>query len=396
MPRRLNVMHVVDLLALAGMEYGVIKLVNRLDRKLFRPTICCQQYQVENTVPLVDPDVRIFSLNRPEGRSLKLILKLARLLRREKVDIVHSHNWATLIYTVVAAKLARTPVVIHGEHGFETNHGMVDHARFSRWLAMCTTHVTTVSETLCHDLQARWMLPPERISAVPNGVDLDRFGSASNATDLRNELGIGAEDMVVMTIGGLRPVKDHATLIRGFAKANRRLPSSRLVIVGMDWRSLRAEMESLAAQLGIGEKVMFTDVRTDIPALLRTCDVYVNTSLFEGLSNTILEAMASGKPVIATDVGGNPELVQDDMTGFLIRAGDDSQLAGRLETILSDKLLRQRMGASGRRVTEERFSVARMVEDYSNMYLGYFSQTRRGKQSIAKLSDTATDKSREC
>ena len=395
MPSRLNVMHVVDLLALAGMEYGVIKLVNRLDRKLFRPTICCQQYQVENTVPLLDPDVRVFSLHRPEGRSLRLILKLARLLRREKVDIVHSHNWATLIYTVAAAKLARTPVVIHGEHGFETNHGMVDHARFSRWLARYTTHVTTVSETLCHDLQTRWMLPPERISAVPNGVDLDRFGPESNVPDLRQELGIGAEELIIMTIGGLRPVKDHATLIRGFAKAHRRLPPSHLVIVGMDWRSLRAELEGLAAQLGVGGKILFTDVRTDIPALLRTCDVYVNTSRFEGLSNTILEAMASGKPVIATAVGGNPELVQDGMTGFLIRPGDDTQLAGCLETILADKVLRQRMGASGRRVTEERFSVARMVEDYSSMYLRYFSQTRPGRQRAARISDAAADKSRE-
>jgi sugar transferase (PEP-CTERM/EpsH1 system associated) len=392
-PAPLRLMHVVDILAFGGMEYGVIRLVNRLDPDRFAPMICCLSFKTEEAGRRVDAHVPVFALGKAPGRDLGIIFKLAALLRRQRVDVVHSHNWRTFLYTWAAAALARVPVVIHGEHGREARDALPRRRRLlSRWLAYRVTRLATVSESISRELVEEWGVGPERITTIPNGVDLALFGEERDLSALRAELDLGAGDPVVMSIGRLRPVKDYPTLLRGFARARGKVPELKLLIVGADHGGgVPPELQRLVDELQIGGAVRFTGVRSDVPDLLALCDVYVNTSVYEGMSNTILEAMAARRPVIATAVGGSPALVRDQATGYLIPAGDDQALAARLEEVATRPDRCRAMGEAARRYVESAHSMSRMIRSYSDLYretLARRRSRRRSSREALKRSGT--------
>jgi sugar transferase (PEP-CTERM/EpsH1 system associated) len=351
------------------MEYGVIKLVNRLDPGRIQPIIVCLRHQTEEARQLLAGTIPVFELRKSPGRNWRLIVRLAALFRQQRVDIVHSHNWSTFLYSVAAARLAGVPAAIHGEHGKDDT--LPDRRRMlaSRFLARGVGRVCAVSRDLADEVARDWRVPRERVAWIPNGVDLDAFTSRDPIARIREDLGIEPANRVVMNTGGFRSIKDHPMLFRAFARVHRNNPDARLVMVGSgDARDPRAGLDRLAAELGIEGAVRFAGIRRDVPRLLRVCDVYVNSSRFEGMSNTILEAMAAGKPVVATAVGGNPELVAEGVSGFLVPAGEDEAMAARIEELLRDPSLRERMGAAGRARIETRHSMASMVRAYSDLY----------------------------
>ena len=373
--RPIRVMHVVNVLGLAGMEHGVIKLVNRLDSAQFTPMICCLSFQRDSTRPLLNERITVVELHRRSGRDLQTILSLATQLRQEKVDIVHSHNWQTFLYAAAATLLTQSAVLIHGEHGREGQSATPRQIFLSRYLAKLAVRVTTVSAELGKELVTRWKIPSELVSDIPNGVDLDIFGQSESVDSLRREFNFSPENQVILNIGGLRPVKDHPTLLRAFAQVSQKFPHVRLVLVGTDsGKGIRSQLETQVDQLGIRHAVHFAGSRYDIPQLLALCDVYVNSSRFEGMSNTILEAMASHRPVIATDVGGNPELVVPELTGALFSPGDDRTLAHLMGRLLQDPALVRKMGQEGRAKVERDHSITKMVQAYSTLYRGVFAR----------------------
>jgi len=367
--RLIRVMHVVALFGLAGMERGVINVINRLDPSRFSPMICSLTWQSDETRGLLPARIPVFELRKRRGFDWRLIWRLARLFRRESVDVVHSHNWATFLYTVLAARLARVPVIIHGEHGLEEQRTRPLRAALQRWLAGSVTQFTAVSTDLARALVRDWKLPQGRVTTIPNGVNLDDFGQRHDIDRLREAASFPREARIILNIGGIRPIKDHATLIRAFARVSAALPVSRLLLVGSDYgNGMKPALERLIDSLGLRGAVIFAGVRHDIPQLLALSHVYANTSLFEGMSNTILEAMAAGKPVVATAVGGNPELVQDGTTGFLVAPGDHEQLGERLTALLAEPALCARFGETGRRRAEQHHSLSSMVRRYADLY----------------------------
>ena len=358
------------------MEYGVIKLVNRLDATRFSSLICCLAFQTDVTRPLLDKRVSVHELRRQPGRDLRMIFRIASLIRKERVDIVHSHNWPTFFYATMAAYLTWVPI-IHGEHGRESRAVPRRRVLLGKWLAKSVNRIVAVSSHLACQLESLWSLRPGLITVIPNGVDVGRFGEEYVLDDILREFRWTNENRVVLNVGGLRPVKDHHTLVRAFARVYEKAPRARLLLVGSDHGSgIKEELQNLAADLGIRNAVHFAGVRRDIPQLQSLCSVYANTSLFEGMSNTVLEAMAAGNPVIATDVGGNPELVEDGMTGFLFPSGNDQQLAERLEQLLTNPHLAGEMGIAGRRKAEQKHSIFPMVRDYGGLYEGVFWRDR--------------------
>jgi sugar transferase (PEP-CTERM/EpsH1 system associated) len=365
----IRVMHVVNALSLAGMEHGVIKQVNRLDPTRFAPSICCLAFRREETLSVLDARVGVHELRKGAGRDLSLVPRLAALMRRERVEIVHSHNWQTFFYSVAAAALAAIPLRVHGHHGREAAAAPARQARLSRWLARRVSRLVAVSGNLGRELIEEWGVPAERVTVIPNGVDLDGFAHPGPVEEEREALGLAPEHRVIITVGGLRPVKDFPTLIRAFARVHAERRESRLVIVGGErGGGSQSELEALADSLGVRSAVIFPGVRQDIPRLLALADVYVNSSVFEGMSNTILEAMAASRPVVATDVGGNPELVRDGVTGYLVPRSDPGPLAARLVEVLSDPGLAKALGARGRALVESEHAMARMVTAYEDCY----------------------------
>ena len=367
-------MHVVGALALAGMEYGVIKVVNRLPERI-QSSICCLRHQEDATRAVLDPRVLVVELRRNTHRNYGLIGVLASLFRREQIDVVHSHNWLTYMYAVLGARLAGVPVVIHGEHGHDEASTPARRLWAKRAIKPCVTRFVAVSANIARELEQEWGVPPERIACIPNGVDLLTFGARLGGGGVRSELGLGPDDEVVLNVGGIRPVKDHPTLVRAFAHARAQRPRARLVLVGTDYdRGLRANLEALASELGVRNDIRFTGVRRDIPELHAASDVYVNSSTYEGMSNTILEAMATRRPVVATAVGGNVDLVREGVTGFLVPPGDWKQMGDRIAELLLDPARRSAMGDAARREVETRHEMASMVAAYASLYVECFER----------------------
>lgn len=369
---KIKVMHVLRSLIVAGMEHGVVKLVNGMDRARFEPSILCLVDASEAGRSLLREDVPVFELgDRPQGINVRLIRRLARTLREEGIDVVHSHNWGTFLYANLAARLAGRPVLVHGEHGRDTRDHESGWKRDLVWnvLKGSVGRFVAVSENIAQDMAVMMKVPREKIVWIPNGVDTTLFRTDLPRESIRRSLGFGPERRIAGTVGWLREVKDHETLIRAFFRVKESVPESVLMIIGKSPDASRiGRLRRMAAERGLEDTVLFLGERTDIPELLSAMDVYVNSSVYEGMSNTILEAMACGKPVVATRVGGNPMIVEDGTTGILVPPRDEASLADAVLAVFNDAGRAAGMGEAGRRRVESRHSMTRMIDMNQDLY----------------------------
>jgi sugar transferase (PEP-CTERM/EpsH1 system associated) len=361
-----RVMHVVYTLRTGGMEMGVVKLVNGLDPARVRSSICSTTPAGEIKA-LVDPSVPVFELSRRAGNDLRIVGALYRLFRRERPHVVHTHAWGTLLEGLVAARAAGVPVVVHGEHG------TLQLRAHQRWLQRmgwsAADRVLSVSSVLAERMAATTGFPAARITTIRNGVNLERFHAAAR-DGARAGLGLPQGARIVGTVGRLVPVKDQATLVDAVAELGRGGVTATLVIAGDGPE--RARLEARAAERGVDLRLL--GYRPDVDRVLAALDVFVLSSTSEGLSNTILEAMAAGRPVVATRVGGAEEMIADGVTGVLVPPSDASAMAGALRRVLTGG--GAEMGGAARRRVESEFTLAGMMERYEQMY----TEAARGKR----------------
>jgi sugar transferase (PEP-CTERM/EpsH1 system associated) len=318
-------------------------------------------------------DVAFISLHKPMGHGLKLYPALYRLFRDLRPSIVHTRNLAALEASV-PAWLARVPVRVHGEHGWDVSDpdGTSMKFRLMRKLYRpFVTHYIALSEHLLSYLTSRIGVSPDRATRICNGVDVTRFFPAREGRALLEGSPFNACDVcVVGTVGRLQAIKDQINLVRGFALLLGRSPDIaerfRLAIAGDG--GLRGEIEAEIARSGLANKIWLAGERRDVPEVMRSLDLFVLPSRAEGISNTILEAMASGLPVIATRVGGNAELVRDGVTGLLVPARDPAAIADALMKFAQDDNMVSTLGSAGRRRAEQEFSMEVMVQRYADLY----------------------------
>jgi sugar transferase (PEP-CTERM/EpsH1 system associated) len=360
----MRVVHVLQSLDVGGLENGVVNVVNGLHASFEQAVVC-----VRGAGPMaarLPPDVPVVALERPAADRWT-VLPLARALRALRPTVVHSRNWPA-IEAVPAARLARVPVVLHGEHGREAaDPDGLDRRRrrVRRLLSPLVDRFVTVSADLRRWLGRDVGIPERKLVTIVNGVDTERFAPGDGGAS-RLALGLAPGAPVVGTVGRLDLVKDHAGLLRAFARVRAAHPATVLVLAGDG--PCRAVLARLAGQLGLGAAVRFLGLRPDVPAVLRALDVFVLPSIAEGISNTLLEAMATGLPVVATRVGGNPELVEADVTGTLVRAGDPAALAAGILRYVEDPHLRELAGKAARQQAVARFDLAGMLARYRELY----------------------------
>jgi sugar transferase (PEP-CTERM/EpsH1 system associated) len=365
--RRPRVVHVIPSLRTGGLENIAARLVRHLDSRYEQAVITpYRSGPIAQTLPAGVTVIAMAERHPPDRWNA---FRMARLFRTLHPDVVHTRNW-TCIDAIMGARLARVPVVIHGEHGRDA----VDpegqnrtRRRIRRLLAPFVTQFVTVSRDL-----ARWLVqdvgvPSRKVRTICNGVDTDRFASGDRKA-ARQALCIPAGSAVVGTVGRLDPVKDQVGLIRAFARTAGAIPS--LLLIAGDG-PCRAELEAVARATGCQDRVRILGERGDIPTVLRALDVFVLPSLGEGISNAILEAMATALPVIASRVGGNRELVQDGVTGLLVEARRPDILSEAMLGYLTDSRLAAAHGAAGRARVEREFSLERMLANYDELYERY-------------------------
>lgn len=369
------VLHVIHHLVTGGMENGLVNLINLLPPQHYRHAIACIEDFSEFRNRIQRPDVEVFPLHRSNAGVWSVRKQLFDLCRRLRPSIVHSRNQSGLD-ALLPARLAGVRNIVHGEHGWD-----VDNIRGENWRPLwnrrlhspLVSRYITVSLDIKNHLINRVGIAPTRISQIYNGVDTERYSPRQTRPDFVAPPGFLEPDSVVIgTIGRIQPVKAQATLLNAFADLLRNdsdlRARLRLAIVGAG--PLLESLRELALTLGISAQCWFPSARSDIPQILQLFDIFVLPSLNEGISNTILEAMATGLPVIASRVGGNVELIDEAKSGELFAPGDIHALAALLGRYAHSAELRGNIGRAARERAVTHFSLPNMVAKYQSVYAG--------------------------
>ncbi len=363
-------MHVVNSLGTGGLENGLVNIISGTDPARFEHVVCAIRGLGANAERLDAERTKIVSLARPGRPSRFQTPALVRVIRQCAPDIVHSRNWAA-IEAVVAARLARAPSVVHSEHGFEANEAAGEPARrryFRRIAYELADRVLAVSYQLRSLHAARTGFSAQKMAVIHNGVDARRFHpDAESRARIRADLRLGPTDICIGSVGNLLPVKDHMTLLKGLEQIGANGAKWRLLIIGEG--SERPALKTFVdAHPDWAQNVCFLGSTTRVPDLLRGMDIFVLPSIAEGLCNALLEAMASGLPVVATAVGGNVEIVNHGQSGLLFPAGDVSALARDLIRLSAEPQLRAALGQGAIARVRTDFSLDAMIRAYERMY----------------------------
>jgi glycosyltransferase involved in cell wall biosynthesis len=368
-----DVMQLVPSLGPGGTERLVIEIVRQLQAISIRSLVCCLDHEGAWAHELTSIGVSVIALNRPPGFRPGISLQIARLADRFSTDVIHCHHYSPFVYGQLAALLRPGLRVVF------TEHGRLSDAPPS-WKRRCVNPVLgrlpAAIYSVSHDLRRHMIaegFSPSRVGVVHNGIEVGPLASAVSRCSARASLGVPGDALVVGTVARLDPVKDLTTAIKAFAAVTRQVPNAVLVVIGDG--SERADLCRCAASLAVADRVIFTGHRDDARALLPAFDVYVNSSSHEGISLTILEAMAASVPVVATCVGGNPEVVSPD-TGILVPPKTPDALAAALAALARDQGRRAQLGGAARRRVERSFSVDDMVARYVADYLATSAEAR--------------------
>lgn len=366
------VAHVVFRFDVGGLENGVVNLINHMPRDAYRHAVISLTEITDFKRRIVRDDVIFIALHKKPGHALWLYPRLWRLFRRLRPAIVHSRNLAALEVTI-PAWAAGVPVRIHGEHGRDV--GDFDgSSRKYQWLRRSyrpfVMRYVALSRDLEHYLTSNVGVPPARVTQIYNGVDLQRFHSAIARQPIAGCPFTDPACWLVGTVGRMQVVKNQTALAKAFIRVLEQVPELksclRLVMIGGG--PLRAQAQVLLEQAGVVELAWLPGERHDVPEIMRGLDCFVLPSLAEGVSNTILEAMASGLPVIATDVGGNGELIEAGRTGELVAAVDVEVMAKKIAAYALDQRGARTAGSFGRLAVEQRFSLEAMSQRYQCLY----------------------------
>jgi len=368
------IVHVVFRFGIGGLENGVVNLINRMPARRWRHAIVALTESSAEYAQRIDrPDVRCIALGKQDGHLVRDYPRLYRLFRQLGPAIVHTRNLAAL-EAVVPAWAAGVPVRIHGEHGWDMQDPAGRRPRYRHLRQLYRPFVSryvALSRHLEDYLEEQVGIASDRISQIYNGVETDRFRPGREGRSAIPGCPFdGAGQWLVGSVGRMEAIKDPLNLARAFVRAQELEPAAakniRLVLVGDG--ALRDDVRQVLERAGLADRVWFAGERDDVPDIMRGLDCFVLPSLAEGVSNTILEAMATALPVIATRVGGNSELIESGMTGTLVAPASSDALARAMLGYYGDRGTARRHARAGYRVVEARFSLTRMVSDYVNVY----------------------------
>lgn len=381
------VVHVVYRFDTGGLENGVVNLINHMPPGAYRHAVVALTEVVPGFARRIERgDVEFVSLRKPPGHAARLYPRLMQLFRQMRPAIVHTRNLAAL-ECQVPAWWAGVPVAVHGEHGRDVDDLDGSRRRY-QWMRRAyrpfVDQYVALSCDLAGYLRQRVGVPERRVAQIYNGVDIQRFHPAGGARAVLPGSPFNDPTLfVVGTVGRMQTVKAQTLLASAFARALALRPAlrSRLRLVMVGEGPLRAEAQALLAAAGAADLAWLPGERADVPDVMRGLDCFVLPSLAEGISNTILEAMATGLPVLATRVGGNAELVVEGETGVIVPSGDTEAMAQALVALAGDPDRAKAMGQAGRARVERQFSLPAMVSAYQGLYdrllTEHFTRTKR-------------------
>ena len=362
--RPLRIAHVLHTLEGGGAERIVCDLARRGD--LQTAVICLDGLgSLSAAAERLGIDVRC--TDRRPGADWRQVGRIARFIDQWRPDVIHAHQYTPYFYAALAATITGFGAIIFTEHGrhWPDRVGTLRRAA-NQLLRLRRDRVTAVCDFVAEALRRRERIAGRNVRLIRNGIDWQRYDRSGCREALARELGASPQDPLLIQVARLRPVKDHATSLRALALLRRCHPTARLLLVGDGPETAR--VQELAHSLGIASAVHLLGLREDVPDLLASSDVFVLSSVSEAASLSILEAMAAGLPVAATDVGGNAEIVLHGRTGLLSPRGDAAALASHLSTLLDRADLRRQFGQAARQRIRERFDQQSMHRQIVELY----------------------------
>ena len=363
-----RVLQVVLSLTPGGTEGLVVEICRRLAPE-FGVAVCCLDHEGEWAVDLQAHGVEVKALRRQPGFRPQVGRAIARFASERNIDVLHCHQYSPFVYGCFATLWNRRLKIVYTEHGrLSDARPSLKRRLVNPWLSRFDGSIVAVSHEL-RDYMIDARFPSRRIAVVHNGVQPMAMPSIADRRRARQQLRLDERAFVVATVARLDPVKDLMTLLEAFAAVRLRVPLAHLLVVGDGPE--RARLEARAAQPDLAGSVHMTGYRQDVRALLPAADVYTSSSISEGVSITILEAMAAGIPVVATAVGGTPEVLPDESAGgILVPCRNPERLASAIVSLALDQRRRAALAEAGRRRLETSFTIDRMVDDYARMYRG--------------------------
>jgi glycosyltransferase involved in cell wall biosynthesis len=361
---KLKILHLITSLEVGGAQHGLLLGLPRFDPDRYEHVICSITDRMQMAAQFRRAGIQVHTLGLRRKTDLTVALRLRSLLKQLRPDILHTYLLHSNVLGRIVGRLVGVPAVI----GSERTIGQA--GRLGRFITRLTNPLTDAVEVnseigasaVEHDLG----VSPEKIELVRSGIDLNAYGGSLRRTEIRTEFGLTDDQHLVLYVGRLRPVKGVEYGIRSFASATERHNNMHMAVAGegeqLDY------LRNLANELGLGEKTTFLGVRNDLPDLLSAADSVLMPSLNEGFPRTAIEAMAAGKPLIATRVGGTPEAITDNETGLLVPPADIDAMANALVELVGDPGLQSRLGTTGRKRAMQTYSIDNYVSRLDGLY----------------------------
>jgi glycosyltransferase involved in cell wall biosynthesis len=363
--KRIKILHLVEDLKIGGLERVIESIVTGLDKDRYDAEVWCLAYGGEIAEELIDMGVSVKILGMKSYYNPLSLVALSRLMRKEKIEILHTHGYFASTFGRLAAILAGVPVIITHVHstyyGYSKRNLLIE-----RFLSFFTDKIVCVSVAVQKFVLEVEGINEKKTLVIYNGVK--ELGVREAKLDVsRKSFDISDSNIVVITVASLTPHKGHGVLIDAMHILSQEYQSLRFLIVGDG--PLRNDLAEYVKKLDLTQNIVFTGLKRDIYSLLRLSDIFVLPSLErEGLGIAIIEAMACGLPLAGTRLGGIPEVIEENVNGFLVTPGDPEELAVAIEKLISDKIARERMGQMGRLIYEKKFTVTKMTESIGSLY----------------------------
>lgn len=376
--RRIKIVHLITSLEVGGAQHGMLLGLPRFDQEQYEHVLCSITDRMQMAPHFEAAGIEVRSLGLSRKIDIFAALRLRSLLKELRPDILHTYLLHGNILGRLVGRLVGVPTII----GSERTIGQAK--RWGRLATRLTNPLTDAvevnSEIGAVAINAGLGVPAEKIELVRSGLELEKFDQTANRQSLRSEFRVDDDQHLILFMGRLRPVKGVEYGLRAFAAAHEVNPNLRMVLAGEG--DQRPYLESLVSQLEVQDSVSFIGVRSDVPELLSAADSVLIPSLNEGFPRTAIEAMAAGKPVIATKVGGTPEAISDGETGILVSSMDTASMSAAIVSLASDKDLQTRLGESGRRRAEERYTLNKYVSRLDELYREYLATHETHENSL--------------
>ncbi len=373
--KKIKVLHLYQNSQVGGIQLQLVSLFNAYDRDVLTPLFCCLGPKLGIVPEMERLGVEVIALNRVRYSRFSpgIIMDLYRLMKDRGVHVLRTHKYRSNFYGRVAAFLAGVPVVIASEHNIYQNKEMrVTRRVVNKALSLVCDRIVAVSEPIRKDIVRYDRVAPSKVIVIRNGVDTAKFKADVSYSDIRKEFGIGRNEFLIGFVGRLVSNKSLPNLMRAFSALRAKALPVTLLIVGEG--SMMEELKSMARQDRVTDSVIFTGIRRDIPDILSALDVFVLPSLNEGLPNALLEAMAMGKAVVASEVAGVPEVVESGVTGLLVPMEDHGAIEKALNRLFQDRGFATRLGRAARDAVEKKHSIRATAAEWHTLYLSLLEQ----------------------